>query len=64
MNIYYYIIFAAVYIMTIHFAIAIRNEFNTFLMIGLFVLGGTIGYFMNSYELGFTLSIVLSLVFW
>lgn len=50
--------------MTIHFAIAIKDQFNVFLMIGLFVLGGAVGYFMNSYEMGFALGIILSLIFW
>lgn len=59
-----YIFFAAVYIMTIHLAIAIGDQFNIFLMAGLFVLGAVIGFFLQSYELGFVFAMISSLVFW
>lgn len=64
MEFFLYIVFSAVYIMVIHFAIAIKDQFNIFLMIGFFVLGGAVGWFMHSYETGFVLSIILSLLFW
>jgi len=50
--------------MLIHFAVAIRNQFNLFLMIGLFLLGGVIGWQMQSFELGFVFAVVASLIFW
>jgi len=50
--------------MVIHFAVAIRDQFNLFLMIGLFVLGGAIGWQMHSYEIGFVFAIISSLLFW
>lgn len=50
--------------MVIHFAIAIKNEFNIFLMIGIFIIGGAVGYLMESYEMGFVASIIFSLIFW
>ncbi|MCL4375087.1 hypothetical protein M1523_04490 [Patescibacteria group bacterium] len=64
MDLLLYVIFSAVYIMVIHFAVAIRNHFDVFLMIGLFVLGGVIGWQMHSYELGFVFAMVASLLFW
>lgn len=64
MDFFLFIILSAVYIMTIHFAIAIKKEFELFLMVGCFVLGAAVGWYMKSYEMGFVLAIVLSLVFW
>jgi hypothetical protein len=59
-----YIVFSAVYIMVIHFAVAIKDQFNLFLMISCFVFGAVIGWFFHGYEIGFILAIVLSLLFW
>jgi hypothetical protein len=64
MDLFLYIVVSAVYIMLIHFAVAIKNQFNVFLMAGCFIFGGVVGYLMNSYESGFVLGIVLSLIFW
>jgi len=44
MSLYVFIIASLVYIMMIHFAIAIKNEFNVFLMVGYFLIGGVIGW--------------------
>lgn len=49
--------------MVIHFAFAIRNEFNLWLMTTFFVIGGVFGVIMHTYEVGFVLAIVLSLIF-
>lgn len=56
-----YIVMAVVYIMTIHFAVSARN---IFMMAGFFIFGGVIGYIYKSYEIGFALSVILSLVLW
>ena len=64
MSIIMYIIASAVYIMLIHFAIAITKEFKIFLMVSLFVLGGVIGLFMHSLQAGFILSVILTLFLW
>lgn len=64
MSLYVFIIASFVYIMMIHFAIAIKDEFNVFLMIGYFIIGGVVGWQLKSYEAGFTLSVVLSLLLW
>lgn len=62
MDLTLYIIFSAVFIMVIHFAFGIKN-FNLFLMIGYFVLGGFIGFWFKSAEMGFIVAVVLSLIF-
>ena len=64
MDLLLYAIFSAVYLMTIHFALAIKNQFNRFLMAGIFIFGGFIGWHLKSYEAGFVMSVVLSLIFW
>lgn len=64
MTLLLYFVFALVYILTIHFAIAIKDEFNLFLMGILFTFGAFIGYWFASYELGFVTAVILSLVFW
>jgi len=64
MDLFLFILLSSLYIMTIHFAVAIKNQFNLFLMIGIFIFGGIIGYLMKSYEMGFVTAIVLSLIFW
>jgi len=63
MDLVIYVAASVVYIMVIHFAVGIKSEFNIFLMIIYFVLGGIIGGWMNTYEGGLALSIILSLLF-
>jgi len=50
--------------MVIHFAIQIRDWFDTFSMIGLFILGGIFGWYMKSYDAGIVFGVVTSLIFW
>ena len=57
-----YVILSAVYIMVMQFAVGIKN-FNIFLMVGYFLLGGIIGFWFHSYEMGLVTSIILSLIF-
>lgn len=64
MDLFLYILLSVVYIMTIHLAIAIRDQFNMFLMVGIFVLCGVLGAYLDSYLAGFAAGIVLSLIFW
>ncbi len=63
-TLFLYIVLAAVYIMVIHFAIAIGNEFNLWSMIAIFIFAGVIGWWMHSYEGALVLGIILSLLFW
>ncbi len=64
MDFFLFLVFSAIYIMVIHFAIAIKREFDLFIMIVLFVIGGVVGWYMQSYEMGFVVGVVLSLVLW
>lgn len=64
MDILTYVIAAAVYVMVVHFALAIKNEFNIFLMITYFVIGFVVGYVLHALEIGFILAVILSLVLW
>ena len=59
-----YVFASVIYIMVIHFAIAIKGQFNLFLMAGIFILGGVLGLYIQSLETGFILSVVLSFIFW
>jgi len=58
-----YALISAAYIMTVHFAIGIRREFDIFLMLIYFLLGAFLGYWFHSYESGFVLGVILSLIF-
>jgi len=64
MDLFLYCIFSLFYIMVIHFAIAVRKEFNLFLMTGIFVLGGILGMYLGAYEVGLVGAVILSLLFW
>ncbi len=64
MDLFIYCIFSLFYVMVIHMAIAVRKEFNLFLMTGIFVLCGAVGWYLQSYEVGFAGAIILSLIFW
>ncbi|PIY72595.1 hypothetical protein COY87_00145 [Candidatus Roizmanbacteria bacterium CG_4_10_14_0_8_um_filter_33_9] len=64
MDLFMYIVISIVYVMVIHFAIQIRDWFDTFSMIGLFILGGIFGWYMKSYDAGIVFGVVTSLIFW
>ena len=64
MDILYFVGGAMIYIMTIHFAFATKGQFNLFLIMGVFIFGGILGYFLQSYTTGFVISIILSLFLW
>lgn len=64
MDLFTYSFFALVYIMIMHFAIGINDDFNIFLLFGFFIIGAAMGAFLNLYEFGFGAAIILSLIFW
>lgn len=64
MDLLTYAIISIVYIMVMHLAISINDEFNIFLMVGIFIIGAAMGAYLNSYDFGFGAAIVLSLIFW
>jgi hypothetical protein len=64
MNVLLYVVMSALIIMLWHMAFnTAPNNFGLFQMIGVFVLGGVAGYYMQSLETGIFLSIGLSLIF-
>ncbi len=65
MDLLYYTVFSVVYILLFNMAISGNNEmgFNFFLMIGTFVLGGVIGHFFHSYDIGFIIAMVMSFLY-
>lgn len=64
MDLFVYLLVSAVYIMVIHFGVAIKNQFNLFLMGAFFIFGAILGGNMQSYEMGFVAAVILSLIFW
>lgn len=64
MNILEYAAISMVIIMIWHFAFNTNpKNFGLLQMIGIFVLGGIMGYYMHSIETALFMSIVLSLIF-
>ncbi len=63
-QIIYYIVGSGIFIMWVHFAIHIRREFSIWVMLGVFVLGGVIGYLLNSMIVGFLFAMVFTFLFW
>ena len=61
-DLFLYVVLSVVYIMVMQFAVGIK-DFNIFLMIGYFLLGGIVGFWFHSYEMGLVGSIILSLIF-
>lgn len=60
-----YFVFSAVYVMIIHFAIAIDNEFDYLWWMAMyFGIGAVIGWYFQSYPIGFVVGVVLSLILW
>ncbi len=47
-----------------HLALSATREFQHFINIGLFVLGGIIGYSVDSYITGFVFAAVMHFIFW
>jgi hypothetical protein len=71
MDLFGYIITSAIYIMVYWLAINWRNEnsqlstwdFYQYNIAAQFFLGGLVGWYLGSYEFGFVLAMVLSLIF-
>lgn len=62
MNLFLYVFFSVVFIMFYHMALSIQN-FNIFLMIAYFVIGGVVGLWFKSWEMGMAISMALTLIF-
>lgn len=65
MDFLYYVVFSTVYILLFQLALNGKNEmgFDFFLMCGTFVLGGTIGWFFHSYDIGFVVAMTMSFLY-
>lgn len=63
-EVFAYIVGVFIYIMVIHFAMGIRKEFDIWLTLGLFALGGAVGYFLDSLLIGFIFAAVMNFLFW
>jgi lipoprotein signal peptidase len=59
-----YIAFSVTYLLTMHMALATTREFQMFINIGLFILGGAIGAALDSYITGFIFAVVMHFIFW
>lgn len=64
MDFYLYFILSFIYLMVIHFAVGIKKEFNLFLMIIGFIIGGIVGWQMKSWEIGIVVGVIMSLMFY
>lgn len=64
MDLLTYVVISAIYIMIMHFAVGISQEFKLFVMIGIFIFGGVVGAYLQTYEFGLVLAIILSLIKW
>ncbi len=69
MDLFTYIVASGIYIMVTDMALMIRKEmsfkdFHFFLLFVYFAIGGIVGYALQSYEAGFVLAVVASLVLW
>lgn len=62
MDLTLYIFLSVTYIMAIHFAFGIANQFNDWMQISMFVFGGVIGWYLDSYLTGFVLAVVFHLI--
>jgi hypothetical protein len=59
-----YFVMSGLFIMVIHFALAIKDQFNVWSMMGIFLLGGLFAWMFQRYEVGFIFAAVASLLFW
>ncbi|MBI4226340.1 hypothetical protein HY612_04470 [Candidatus Roizmanbacteria bacterium] len=64
MDLLTYAIISAVYIMIIHFAVGIGNEFKLFIMICIFIIGAAMGAYIKTYEFGLAAAFIFSLITW
>ncbi len=65
MDLLLYVVCSFGYILLFQLALNMETEmyFNFLLMVGVFVLGGVIGWFFSAYEIGFTVAMVMSYIF-
>jgi hypothetical protein len=59
-----YIFLSIFYILTMHMALATTREFQFMLNIAMFILGGILGWALDSYITGFVFAVVMHFIFW
>lgn len=59
-----YIFAVVIYIMTIHFAIAMKQEFKMTMHVTFFVIGFAVGYYLCNMTAGFMAAVFMSLFLW
>lgn len=59
-----YIALSITYLLTMHMALATTREFQMFINLGLFILGGVIGWAVDSFITGFVFAMVMHFIFW
>lgn len=62
MDLYLFIFLSIAYIMSIHFAFGIANQFNDWAQLWMFVIGGFLGWYLDSYITGFVFAVVVHLI--
>jgi hypothetical protein len=60
----FYVAACVFFVMFMHFAVGTSKGFDLFLMVGVFVFGGVIGWFFQAYELGLIFAVITSLMLW
>lgn len=63
-DLFTYAVISFIYILIMHFAIQINEEFKLFVMTGIFIVCGAIGAYLHSYEFGFVAAVILSQIKW
>ncbi|MDP4010658.1 MAG: hypothetical protein Q8P72_00335 [Candidatus Roizmanbacteria bacterium] len=64
LNIYYYIAISAFYIVLMQNMLSTSLGFQSVEIVALFVIGGFIGYAMDSYMIGFLFASIMHFLFW
>ncbi len=64
LGLFWYFFAATIYIMFIHLAFAIQDQFKLHNIIGIFIFGALIGWVFHRFEIGFIVAIILSMLFW
>jgi len=64
MSLFYYIVISIVYIITMHLAVKSSRGFQNVQTVTLFIIGGLLGWALDSYLTGFVFAMIMHLMFW
>lgn len=59
-----YIALSLGYLLFMHLALSTTREFQAFINMALFIFGGVIGHYVDSYLAGFVFAAVMHFIFW